>query len=125
MIAFDSNILIYTLRENPSFQQEARAIFEEIERHGGVCSTLVITETLYGELTSIQQIPLLNSSYIKVMPVDAGIAEKAGQLRIAYGLKNIDAMHIATAILAGAETFVTNDLQLLKTKIPKLVIRGL
>jgi len=125
VIAFDSNVLIYTLREDPFLQKEAQAVFREIALKGGVCSTLVITEVLYGDLKSLAQIPLLRSPEIKLIDVDPYIAEKAGQLRATYGLKNIDAVHIATAIITGAQVFVTNDQKILKQKVPGLIIRGL
>lgn len=116
MIAFDSCILIYILEDNPEFADKAKHVFLDIERRGGVCSSLVITESLYGSVHSIGQLGPLLSPTIKIVPLSAKIAERAGQLRIKHGLKTADSIHIATALEAGAKSFVTNDKQLLKIK---------
>jgi predicted nucleic acid-binding protein len=46
------------------------------------------------------------------MAVDRTMAERAAQLRVACELKTPDAIHLATAITAGASHFVTNDSEL-------------
>lgn len=125
MIAFDSNVLIYTMRLNTDFQDKAVEVFRQIALEGGVCSTLVITESLYGSIVALKQIPILLSSTITVVSVTPDIAELAGQLKVKHGLKNIDAIHIATALTAGAKTFVTNDQHILNKKVPGIKIHGL
>jgi predicted nucleic acid-binding protein len=114
MLAFDSNILIYHLEGNKKFGERSRRVFLEIEKVGGVCSSVVITESLYGTILSLDQLGPLLSPSITVLPVDNTTAELAGQLKTKYGLKNIDAIHIATALLSRAKTFITNDLYLAK-----------
>lgn len=125
MIAFDSNVLIYALSENPEFQEQAFEVFREINIIGGLCSTLVITESLYGSFTSREQLTPLLSNMVTTVPVSTDIAELAGKLRIMYGIKNMDAIHIATALHGNAEIFITNDQLLLKKKIKGIKIRGL
>jgi predicted nucleic acid-binding protein len=46
------------------------------------------------------------------VPVDNPVAERAAFLRGKYGIKTPDALVIASAILAQADVFVTNDLRL-------------
>ena len=41
--------------------------------------------------------------------VDMRVIEKMSDLRAAYGLKTPDAIHVATALLHGAQAFVTNN----------------
>lgn len=125
MIAFDSNVLIYALRKDPYKQREAVELFREVEVEGGVCSALIITESLYGALREFDQLTPLLSPAVSIAPVSKAVAEYAGNLKIEYGLKAPDAIHLATAILAGADEFVTNDLYLLKKKIKGLKIRSL
>jgi len=125
MIAFDSNLLIYTLRLNPEFQAEARAIFYEIEQRGGICSSLVITESMHGEITGVDKIGVLASPSIEIISVTPDIAEQAGKIKIMHGLKTTDSIHLATALSAKAKSFVTNDKKLLRKTIPGLTIRGL
>lgn len=117
MIAFDSCILIYVLESNPEFAGAARDVFLDIERQGGVCSSLVVTESLHGSISSLSQLVPLQSPTIRVAPVTTQVAELAGRLRIAHRLKTADAIHIATALEAGAKIFVTNDAGLTKKKL--------
>ena len=125
MIAFDSNVLIYVLEDNPDFSQKAVDLLIQADSEGGVCSALVITEVMYGTIDSLSKIKPLSSSNISVIGVDANIAELAGKLKLEHGLKNIDSIHLATAILSGAEVFVTNDWELASKNIPRIKISAL
>jgi predicted nucleic acid-binding protein len=53
---------------------------------------------LYGLLTCLD-----------LRPVDPLVAELAVVLGAAYGLRAADAVHLATAVNAGADRFVTNN----------------
>lgn len=125
MIAFDSNILIYFLEANPEFGPKAEVVLREISKSGGVCSSLAITETMYGTIDSFEKITPLLSDKVQVCAVSQALAIVAGKLKIMYSLDNADAIHIATAILFKAEVFITNDHDVLKKKIPGIKIRGL
>jgi predicted nucleic acid-binding protein len=46
---------------------------------------------------------------LKVVATDTEIAQNAALLRAKYSLKTIDAIHLATAIVAGCDAFLTND----------------
>lgn len=46
---------------------------------------------------------------LKVFDVSAAVLERATELRAALGLKTADAIHAATALLAGARVFITAD----------------
>lgn len=59
----------------------------------------------------------LNELPIKWVIPDKAIAQKAGLLRQLYsGLKTPDAIHLATAIAAKADRFVTNDQVIMSIK---------
>ena len=50
---------------------------------------------------------------VEVIPADKNIALKAAEIRAKYkGFKPLDAIHLATAILSGCSSFITNDKQL-------------
>lgn len=125
MIAFDSNVLIYFLENNPLFAAQSENIFREAEKNGGLCSTLAVTETMYGSTNKYNKITPLLSPAINVIPVTQQVAILAGELKIMHGIKNVEAIHLATAITSGASVFITNDQHLLAKNIEGIEIRGL
>jgi predicted nucleic acid-binding protein len=48
-------------------------------------------------------------SALLLLPVDANIARVAASLRATYRLKTPDALHLPTAIVVGADRFVTGN----------------
>jgi predicted nucleic acid-binding protein len=55
---------------------------------------------------------LLNSNGITLIPVSISIARRAAELRARHNLRTPDAIHVATALEAGCQAFLTNDLGL-------------
>lgn len=91
-----------------------------------VGSTLLLTEIYKPSLDSdVQQkqtmvLQMLQSREFDLIDVSAPIAREAAQLRLAHGFKTADAIHLATAKVAGADWFVTMDAELHRKK-PQLV----
>jgi predicted nucleic acid-binding protein len=54
--------------------------------------------------------------------VSAPIAEEAARLRAKHNLRTPDSIQIATAINAGAMSFLTNDAQLAGQWIPNILV---
>jgi predicted nucleic acid-binding protein len=52
---------------------------------------------------------LLATAGLNCMPISLQVLERAARLRATHGLKTPDAIHAATALLAGSALFVTND----------------
>ena len=52
---------------------------------------------------------VMNTQNISPIIINADIAIKATELRAKYNLKTPDALHLATAIVSGADAFLTND----------------
>ena len=46
---------------------------------------------------------------VDIREIDAAVVEKATELRASFGLKTPDAIHAATAMLAGVDSFWTTD----------------
>ena len=46
---------------------------------------------------------------VELRPVDEAVAELAAALGAAHGLRAADAVHLATAVAAGADRFITNN----------------
>lgn len=132
MIAFDSSVFIYILDKNPEFFDRAQTALRKITEEPAVISTLVYTETLAKPTGSAFNksralLDALCQQYrITVHPIDTGLAILAAQLRSQYKqLRTADALHVATALQAGATSFTTNDSSLTSLPIDGLVITGL
>lgn len=131
MISYDSNLLIYFLESHPEFGPASRRVILDSSRDGVVLSTLVIQEVLTGFVlrdqeneTVVRQLfdSLENTEFIDV---NKEVADKAVCLTARYGRKILgyDAIHIASAIVAGAYVFYTNDERLASVKISEIEIR--
>ena len=49
---------------------------------------------------------------IHLAPVDRRVILRSVHLRVDFGLRSMDALHLATALVHDCETFVTNDQRL-------------
>lgn len=66
---------------------------------------------------------LLNSPNVLTLPIDSTIAHRAAELRARFNLRTPDAIQLATALIAQADVFITNDERLKNvTDIPVLLI---
>ena len=134
-IYLDSAPVIYYLDNIAPYKQIVRSLLlDGFQREAHfVSSTILNTEYLV--------YPLRNEMHEKVaafeefkamlaleMPVvtDA-VSNYAARLRAKYrGLKGMDALHIATAVLSQCDVFVTNDKQLSQvSEIPVLLLDSL
>lgn len=116
LVVVDSAPLIYVLERHPRLAARFIGLFEA-QAEGRLriaVSTIALAEVLAGPfrhgleaLASQYQHSLLER--FEVVPVSAGIAAAASRLRIRYGLKLPDAIHLATALDIGADTLVTHD----------------
>jgi len=112
----DSNVFIYVVEDHPEFSAAAKqALIKTVRGGDSLCvSSLVITEILSGT-SNLSALKLLEASQTVVYDFTKDIAVVAGNLRRQHpGLKTPDAIHVATAITAGASSFITNDKKLLK-----------
>jgi predicted nucleic acid-binding protein len=130
-VAIDANIFIYALEANEKFGPTALALLKAVE--GGqikaVASELVYLELLSGKLLTVQDVEkikkMLSLSGTKLYPVDRTVLLEAAALRRQLGLSTPAAIHLSGAIQAGADTFVTNDRQILKSAVKSLKILAL
>jgi predicted nucleic acid-binding protein len=134
-VALDSNILIYVLDNDSPFFDSARTLLEKLEdSHANVCMSAVAR-------SEILALPYLTSEtlgnearrkldyfyFINFVPLTKSIADAAAELMTSAGskLKNVDAIHLATALHYGATEFWTNDRQLAKVNVEGLRIIAL
>jgi len=116
--AFDSDVLIYAAAKDHDLGRRVRALFPKAPVKGsapaaGIGSVLLLPEVLTrptrdGAHAELAELVVL-LSYIDLRPLDAATAELATVLGATYGLRAADAVHLATAVAAGADRFMTNN----------------
>jgi predicted nucleic acid-binding protein len=118
MDAFDADVLIYAAISDHPLGRRVRALLpsEPTTTSGavaGIGSVLLIPELLTkpireGTDAEVQGLSALLGR-LELRPTDEATAELATALGAAYGLRASDAVHLATAVAAGADRFITNN----------------
>lgn len=113
MIAFDADVLIYAAAGGHPLGRRVLALLED-EELTRVGSTLllpeVLTKPMVADPVSEEVEALLGVlSRLELLPLDGATARLAVILGARHGLRAADAAHLATAVAAGAQTFLTNN----------------
>lgn len=134
-VALDSMIFIYHLEQTEPYFQLVQRIFSAAQRGEVelITSMVSITETLsapkYLQLSEVvREIDLFfkEADFLSIYSLDWEIAHEAARLRRENKiLRTPDAIQLATAVVAGADTFITNDRKLRKIKIASLKIKAI
>lgn len=116
MDAFDADVLIYAAVFDHPLGRRVRALFPTEPLEGpsvGVGSVLLLPELLTKPLREHAEDEVAELSALlgrlDLLPTDEVTAELATALGAAYGLRAVDAVHLATAVGAGADRFLTNN----------------
>lgn len=115
MDSFDADVLIYAAVAGHDLGRRVRALFpvEPVESPVGIGSVLLVPELLTKPLRedATDELNELSSllGRLDLLPTDEATAKLATALGAAYGLRAADAVHLATAVGAGAARFVTNN----------------
>jgi predicted nucleic acid-binding protein len=116
--AFDADVLIYAAAPDHELGVLVRALFPIEAPLGagvmaGIGSVLLLPELLTKPLRegAEDELIALGSllSRIVLLPADQATAEMATAFGASYGLRATDAVHLATAVGAGADRFITNN----------------
>ena len=117
MDAFDADVLIYAALPGHELGGRVRALFAavavETDDVAGVGSVLLIPQLLSKPLRDESEdelaylVGLLGR--LDLRPTDVATAQLAAALGAAHGLRAADAVHLATAVNAGATRFLTNN----------------
>ncbi len=133
VVGLDASVFIYGFQEHPQFLPVVRPLFERLDTDPAfraVTSVVTLIEVIVHplqlnrqDLLATYMTALLNTPNVVTYAVDVAIARRAAELRSRFNLRTPDAIQVATAIIAGAQAFITNDLRLRRvTDIPILVI---
>ena len=117
----DANLYIYVFEGIETYRTRMAGLLAAIDRQGVdvVASELLFTELLPRPMKDGRQdlveryLELFRSTpRIHLVPVARQVILRSVQLRAEFGLRSMDALHVATALAHGCETFVTNDQRL-------------
>lgn len=117
MDAFDADVLIYATTTGHDLGGRVRALLDRsLPEPGGsrpVGSVLLLPELLSKPLRrgadeEARQLAAVLSR-VQLLPVDEATARLATSLGARHGLRAADAVHLATAVAAGADRFITNN----------------
>jgi predicted nucleic acid-binding protein len=111
--AFDADVLIYAAVADHPAGARVRALFPvEPEQRAGCGSVLLLPELLTKPLRdgADHEVAELSAllGRLDLLPLDRATAEVATALAATYRLRAADAVHLATAVGAGADRFLTN-----------------
>jgi predicted nucleic acid-binding protein len=117
LIYADAQVCIYSVERHPVYAPLLRPLWQAVQAGTleVVSSELTLLETLVGPLKRADT--ALAATYeqffqqpgIRLLPITQPVLREAARLRATTRLRTPDAMHAATAAVAGCVLFVTND----------------
>ena len=117
-VALDTAAFIYYAEEHPRYLPLVEPLFDALDqgRLQAVASTVALLEVLVvplrngdTNLAHAYRDIFIGSEVLTLIPVLPEVAEYAAHLRAHYQVRTPDALHLATALHAGATHFITND----------------
>ena len=111
-------VFIHYLDDHAEYAPLLEPLFARWEtgEANAVASVLVVAETLVGPLRSGAREAAANAVHwlsglpgLEIAPVTLDIGVRAAELRAEHGFPMADSLHAATALVRGAEVFLTND----------------
>jgi len=130
IIFLDTAPLIYFIEGNSPYKTVLKKLFQANAKGDFlfITSSITLLEVLVHpiklqriDLVTQYQTILTQSATLEIMDVTKPIAIKAAELRAIHNLKTPDSIQLATAFIAGAHFFITNDRGLPVIKNIKLV----
>ncbi len=131
MDAFDADVLIYASVPGHPLGRRVRALFPDAAPNesgvsAGVGSVMLLPELLAKPSRDGSEEELADLAtilgHLELRPVDVATARLAVALGAAHRLRALDAIHLATAVGAGADRFVTNNRRDFKRSITEIAV---
>lgn len=119
-IYVETPIVIYTVEPHPTYAPLLRPLWQAVQAQSVqvISSELILLEALVhpirrndSSLQAAYERLLLATPAVTLLPLTQDILREAARLRAEIpGLRTPDALHAATALLAGCALFLTNDI---------------
>lgn len=118
ILFLDTAPLIYFIEGRTEYQSVLMSIFSSIDKgeYAFISSTITLLEVLVKPIKEnrsdiVQKYTelLTTSKGIDIFDITISVAKEAAKIRAKYGLKTPDAIQLATAIIFGADLFLSND----------------
>jgi len=117
LVYFDTNPIIYSVERHSTYWPLLKPLGQAAQsgRVEIVSSELTLMETLVGPLKTGNTVlanvyeKLFQQAQTRLLPITQPILREAARLRASTKLKTPDALHLATAQLAGCVLCITND----------------
>jgi predicted nucleic acid-binding protein len=134
LVGLDTAAWIYEVEANPRFGPVIRPFFRDrlaLGKNRAGSSLIALGELLVqplavgrADLVAEYRTYFRQSGKFSVWEVTREVVEKAAELRAKYRLKMIDALHVASAIVNRADSFVCNDHGLRRVSEVKVLVLG-
>lgn len=129
----DASVLIGVIKGEPEFEC-LKSLLAAVDRGeiSLVESTAILAEVQSGHARDTDSHArareavraLLESPETQLVDVSTAVARKAGDLRVKHGLTTWDAVHLATAVLAGVDVLVVRDSKFPKGRFEGVYVTG-
>lgn len=129
ILGLDTSCFIYHFEKHPKYSPLTKELFLLLRKKKGVVSSLAFSELIAKrQIFADKRKRLLYKTAFQTVPnteicdFDLELAEYAAGFRILYNLRLPDAIHLATAVINGADVFITNDERFKKVKEIKVIV---
>jgi predicted nucleic acid-binding protein len=120
IVCLDTNLVIYLVEANPVWTPRAtarlaalRAAGDEVAVSDAARLECLVKPFVTGNAADIASYQTFFASpLVHMLPVPAAAWERAARIGATFGLKPLDSVHLATAIVHGCGLFLTNDVKL-------------
>lgn len=125
-IYWDTMLFIYWLEDHPRYGPRVQEILQRMSaRKDQLCtSSFAVGETLVGFYkrgaldTASQVREFFRDGAIDVIPYTLEMANSYADIRAKHGVSSADAIHLACAVSANTDLFLTNDKNLVGKFVP-------
>jgi predicted nucleic acid-binding protein len=132
LVFVDTMPFIYHIEEHPVYVETVEAFFIGALRDKNyrlMTSVITLGEVLVqpyrkgcNDLVAEYEEIICGTDDILVVPIDQVTSRKAARLRADHSLKMPDALQLASALVNGADYFLTNDKGIATTGLPQVVL---